>query len=316
MNAAVSVIIPTYNNRELLRDSVGSVLNQSFADFELLIIDDGSKDNTAELVKTFTDKRIKYHYKTNGGTASARNMGIAKAAGKYITFLDSDDFWPRDYLKTMVNALDLHQDYGMAYCTITQEWPDKKQKKSFRIEYCVSGNIVKELFNKNFVMAQTAVCRSEMIKDFRFDESLRWANDYDGFLRMSAKCKFLFISDVEVILRIRPDSDSGGQTLSGDMSTNKAGALERFFFRLEGSKYVSRTKAMRRLANCYKEAAKCYLREGCRKAALASIKKAISYQPKNLKLYLFLTKAALTISKDKMPNWISPQPLAAVESSS
>ena len=77
MNAAVSVIIPTYNNRELLRDSVGSVLNQSFADFELLIIDDGSKDNTAELVKTFTDKRIKYHYKTNGGTASARNMGIA-----------------------------------------------------------------------------------------------------------------------------------------------------------------------------------------------------------------------------------------------
>jgi len=87
----ISVIIPTYNRSSLAREAVESVLAQTFADFEVLVIDDGSTDNTKQVIESIQDNRIKYSYKDNGGVSSARNMGIGNASGAFIAFLDSDD---------------------------------------------------------------------------------------------------------------------------------------------------------------------------------------------------------------------------------
>ena len=89
----VSVIIPTFNRAHLIGRAIKSVLNQTYQDFEIIVIDDGSTDNTGEIIRSFTDKRIKYikKYKKNKGISVARNIGIKVARGKYIALLDSDD---------------------------------------------------------------------------------------------------------------------------------------------------------------------------------------------------------------------------------
>jgi glycosyltransferase involved in cell wall biosynthesis len=95
MNPKVSVIIPTYNRANLLPRAIKSVLNQTFQDFELIVVDDGSTDNTRKVVEEFQkgDSRVKYFYKENGGPGSARNFGLKNAKGNFVIFLDSDDMF-------------------------------------------------------------------------------------------------------------------------------------------------------------------------------------------------------------------------------
>ena len=91
-----SIVIPTYNRADVIGVTIQSVLTQQFHDFEILIIDDGSTDNTAQVVAKFTDNRIRYHKKPNTERGAARNTGIKMAQGQYITFIDSDDlFYPQ-----------------------------------------------------------------------------------------------------------------------------------------------------------------------------------------------------------------------------
>jgi glycosyltransferase involved in cell wall biosynthesis len=102
-----SVIVPTYNRQIFLQRCIDSIRNQIFADWELLIVDDGSKDNTAALVNTYMhmDERIKYFYQTNKGVSAARNLGLQKASGQYLCFLDSDDEYRNDHLRFFYDQL-------------------------------------------------------------------------------------------------------------------------------------------------------------------------------------------------------------------
>ena len=95
-NILFSIILPTFNRSYLIQKAIKSVLCQSYPVFELIIVDDGSKDNTGEVVKSFKDQRIKYYYLENQGRSFARKQGIKKSQGDYISFLDSDDFYKPD----------------------------------------------------------------------------------------------------------------------------------------------------------------------------------------------------------------------------
>jgi glycosyltransferase involved in cell wall biosynthesis len=105
-NPFFSVIVPLYNKELYIKRTLASILNQSFLDFEVLVIDDGSTDNSASIVIGENDARIKYKKKLNGGESSSRNYGIRVAVGTYVTFLDADDEWDSDHLATIKNFID------------------------------------------------------------------------------------------------------------------------------------------------------------------------------------------------------------------
>ena len=117
-NPTVSAIILTYNRANLIEKAIKSVLKQTYQDFEIIVVDDGSTDNTGEIIRGFKDKRVKYikKYKENKGSSVARNIGIKVARGKYIALLDSDDEWLPEKLDKQIKILqDGSPELGVVY---------------------------------------------------------------------------------------------------------------------------------------------------------------------------------------------------------
>lgn len=116
MTARVSIVMPCYNAEAHLAAGVGSVLNQSFTDWELIAIDDGSHDGTLQWLRTQQDERIRVIAQHNQGVSAARNNGLQQCCGEYVAFLDSDDTWAPDFLEKMVRVQDEHPEAVLAYC--------------------------------------------------------------------------------------------------------------------------------------------------------------------------------------------------------
>ena len=113
----ISIITPVYQAEKFLKKCVDSILVQSFSDWELLLIDDGSTDKSGEICQAYAqaDPRVRYHKKNNGGVSSARNLGVKLAKGKYLTFVDSDDFAAEDLLETLYRLTEKY-DAQMSVC--------------------------------------------------------------------------------------------------------------------------------------------------------------------------------------------------------
>jgi glycosyltransferase involved in cell wall biosynthesis len=303
----VTVIIPTYNRCSLLVQTINSVLAQDYNDFEILVIDDGSTDNTKQIVCEIKDNRIKYFHKNNGGASSARNLGLKNAQGQFICFLDSDDLWPDNFLRTMISRLQKNPQYGAAYCMRTLLFEDGSTKPSYQKEFFFSGQITAQLFQKTFIQTSTICFRKEVLENIFFDESLTNGEDVDVWLKVSARTKFLFVPDVQIIYRPQAISDVTG---FDSKYCNRLRVLERFYFKLGGDKYIPRKIAMRKLSYAYRSAAKKALKAGCRKAAIELTKMALRYQKWQIRLYLDLIKAySINKKNDKMPDWQMPSPL-------
>ena len=304
----VSIIIPTYNRQHIIADTIRNVLSQTQQDIEIIVIDDGSTDNTKTIVEGIKDPRMKYFYKPNGGPASARNFGLAKAVGEYIAFLDSDDYWPKDYLERMVKSLAENPQYGAAYSSITLVYPDGEKTKNYEKSAGKSGSITADLFKNSFIWPFAAVSRSSLWEDFYFDEALnKTAEDSDVFLRLSAKTKFLFVSEVEAYHTISNDSISS-QT---GITCSRLLSLERFYFILGGRKIIPYPIAMRKLSHACRSVAEARRREGCRIAAIFLYKRAIKYWPFDVRLYVGFVQALLiSRKKDIMPDWEMPKELS------
>jgi glycosyltransferase involved in cell wall biosynthesis len=303
----VSVIIPTYNRGYIIRQAIESVLKQALRDLELLIIDDGSTDNTGEVIKSIFDPRIRYFYKQNGGPASARNVGLSNAKGEFIAFLDSDDFWPENYIQIMLFHLENNNKFGMAYSPITLIYPDGRETKSYKGPEGKSGWITLDLFKRGFIWPSAVVFRNSIWKEFYFDESLnKVSEDSDAFLRLSIRTPFLFVPDVQAFHRLTSDSIS----VEAGVSCARMLVLERFYFKLGGDRIIPVKIARRRLSHACRKIAEDRRIKGSRSAALKLYKHAIHYWPFDLRLYLGLGQALLlSRSKDQEPNWNMPQPL-------
>ncbi|MDD5005486.1 MAG: glycosyltransferase [Candidatus Omnitrophica bacterium] len=188
----ISVIIPTYNRAIFLKKAMDSVLNQSYQDFELIIVDDGSVDETKVMMKEY-ENRVKYIYQQNKGPASARNRGIKEAKADFVAFLDSDDWWAKDKLKVQLKAMQDSPDYLISH---TQEiWYKNgkvlNQKKKHRK---FAGHIFDKCLPICAVGMSTMMVKKELFKKIGlFDEDLPCCEDYDLWLRASVKFPFLLI---------------------------------------------------------------------------------------------------------------------------
>lgn len=182
-----SIIIPTYNRAELIEAAVRSVLNQSFTEFELIIVDDGSTDNTNQLIKNMSDKRIKYFWKKNEERGAARNFGVQKASGEYINFLDSDDI--------------LYSNHLMEAAKIIEE----KSPKIFLFNYdlynepteTLSRNLLyhkikveKKLLSGNFISMNSVFLRKEILMDCQFKEDVKFVGGEDWLLWLKLSVRF------------------------------------------------------------------------------------------------------------------------------
>jgi len=193
----VSVVIPTYNRAEQLSKCLHSLVEQTFTDFEVLICDDGSTDNTYQIVENFSRKlKLNYIWSNNfGGPARPRNIGIAKASGKYVAFLDSDDWWTQDKLEKSVQALE--NGYDLVYHDL---YIVKQRSTNPRISSTLGTRQTNLpvfddlLFNGNIIPNSSVVIRTSIIKSisgFSEDYGLIAAEDYDCWLRV-AKITNLF----------------------------------------------------------------------------------------------------------------------------
>jgi glycosyltransferase involved in cell wall biosynthesis len=199
----VSVVLPTYNRAQLLQRSVGSVLNQSFVDFELIIIDDNSTDNTFEVVKEFNDSRIKYiRHENNFGPSAARNTGMENSIGEYIAFQDSDDEWVINKLAIMLNVLtNSDESVGLVYSKermirINKEpifWPPQKAKTR-------TGNVYQSILDYNYINTPASVIKKSCIKKIgMFDTAFTCYEDYDFFIRLTKNYQVIFIDEALLI---------------------------------------------------------------------------------------------------------------------
>jgi teichuronic acid biosynthesis glycosyltransferase TuaG len=123
----VSIIIPAYNAAAFIGETIDSILNQTYSDFEIIVINDGSTDDTEGGVKFFLDKRVQYFYKKNEGVSIARNTGFGFSKGKYLVFFDADDVMSPDFLERRVKALDKNTEIGF-YCGEVEHFPIKNEK--------------------------------------------------------------------------------------------------------------------------------------------------------------------------------------------
>lgn len=192
----VSVVIPTYNRREFAALAVSSVLAQTFADFELIVVDDGSEDGTAAHLRgRFDDPRLKVAERENGGVSAARNTGAALASGRWLAFLDSDDRWTEQKLARQLAALGENPGYLAAY---TDETWYRRGKWANQCDHHAkySGDIFDRCLPLCIISPSSAVVDAQLFRELGgFDESLPACEDYDLWLRLTARHKVLFVEE-------------------------------------------------------------------------------------------------------------------------
>ena len=210
-NPTVSVIIPTYNRANLINRSVSSVLNQTFKDFEVIVVDDGSIDNTENVVKNFNDSRIKYiKGEKNVGAAAARNIGIKVAKGKFIAFQDSDDEWLPEKLEEQIKIFKkVSLRIGIVYVGRWQIKEEKKMYIPFERVNQKEGNIYKELLKSNFIGTPTILVKKECFEKVgMFNENLPRFQDWELVLRLAKYYNFKFIDEPLVLCHFTSKSIS------------------------------------------------------------------------------------------------------------
>ena len=201
MSPKVSVIIPTYNRLPMLKEAVNSVLAQDFEDFELIVVDDGSTDGTAEEIKQYGGRVKLLQHSENRGVSAARNRGILHAKGKYIAFLDSDDLWVKGKTRIQVAFLDENPHYPLCY---TDEiWIRRGKRVNPKIKHAkYSGWIFEKCLPLCTISPSSAMMRKTLFsKVGLFDEALPVCEDYDFWLRVSARFPIFFINKKLIIKR-------------------------------------------------------------------------------------------------------------------
>ncbi len=209
----VSVVIPTYNRAPFVCEAINSVLGQTFSDYEIIVVDDGSSDNTKEILKQYQDK-IKYIHQENLGVSSARNAGIKKSIGSWVAFLDSDDEWMSEYLATQMAEVSRSHEICMQ---TTDCYTIGRERTYFEM-----NQVIIDFKGQDYLLFADPFCfvvthgpwqvgatifrRDAIIKAGLFDICLDFNEDFDIMARMALHGSFGLIRDVLVVMYRRNET--------------------------------------------------------------------------------------------------------------
>jgi glycosyltransferase involved in cell wall biosynthesis len=200
---AVSVVIPTYNYARFLPRALDSVLRQTVQDFEILLIDDGSTDDTPAVVAPYlADRRLVYRHTANGGPARARNVGIRLARAPLVAFLDADDAWHPAKLERQLECFRRDPDLGLVYCQ--RRWLDDAGRElPFPRPVLYRGHVALDLLRGSVICLSTCVVpRRVLDRVGLFDEGLTQSEDYDLWLRVAEQYRFDYVNEVLADYRV------------------------------------------------------------------------------------------------------------------
>lgn len=282
---SVSVIIAAYNCANLLSEAVDSVRRQSYQDLEVIIVDDGSTDDTPEVIRRLAEgwQKIRPFFADHGGTPVNKNRGIRLARGEWLALLDADDLWLPEKLARCMEYLAEHPDISIVYTPMKPIRLDGKEMKGHS-KPCHSGWITDKLFHSIFVHDPAVVFHRRVVQACGgFDESIPVGSGHEFWLRVSTKFEFGLIDEPLAIRRWRPTSLTRSNRLVGRIA--KAKMLERFYFERGGKDFVPRNKALRRLSDVHYKAGKMLLRYRDYHQAREFLTKALEYKSFNFKVW-------------------------------
>lgn len=216
MSPLISIIMPAYNAQQYISKTIESVISQTFTNWELIVIDDGSKDTTANIVKAFQNKdnRIKYYYQSNKKQAAARNLGIAHSKGEWIAFLDADDLWVPTKLEVQndyLQSIDADVFFTGGY-TIDENDSIVSDYKTISGKY-LGSDMYKKLYEWNPIPILSVIVKMNWIKKTGFQDEwqyiVQWCEDWDYWIRLSKMGATFFGIDEKLFMyRLNPEGTS------------------------------------------------------------------------------------------------------------
>ena len=204
----VSVIIPTHNRGNLIGETIKSVLNQTFKNFEVIVADDGSTDDTEAVVRGLGDWRVQYRWFENqGAPAFPRNEGLGLARGEYIAFLDSDDLWLPEHLELCLKAMDENEDAGGVFTDYYKLYPGDKlvpQRMAGSRYGCFTLKDMVANFSAIGAASNVMVCKRvfDEVGNFNENKDMAGSEDWEMWVRISSKFRFLVLPRETVKLRV------------------------------------------------------------------------------------------------------------------
>ncbi len=283
----VSICIPTYNRKDYLKETLASVFAQTYKDYEVVIVDDGSTDGTEEMIKN-AGYDVRYYWQQNAGDATARNKLIELAQGQFITFLDSDDLLMPDAIERMVNVMNAEPQnvvvYG-GYLRIDEHGNlCGHSKRKLR-----SGYITRYLFEDIIVHPNGSMFPKRALEESGgFDTSLSVCSDYDLWLRLSLK--YLFIALPEPTFKRRRHSNNLSEYSFANRKI-ELGVLENFYYNSGGKEVIPQHRAVKRLSEEGYRAGRCAMKESMQETARQLLSQSFWRHP-NFKSLLWWMLAA------------------------
>lgn len=271
----VSIVIPTYNREEYISETIESILNQTYNDFEVIVINDGSTDNTNKKLERFGSK-IKLINQSNSERAVSRNNGVKSTTGKYIAFVDSDDLWLENKLEKQVAVLDNSKDIILVYSqSFRINEKSKKTKAAKRQKEGFSGEVFEKLLLRNFIPSPTPVIRRDYFENTPgFQTRYIPYEDWEYWIRFSLLGKFYFLKEPLAYYRIHKQQSV--KLTSAEKIEKVTDLLLTDSFKLKETpdKVKRKSLGLANLRYCY-----WYLLENQTEVAKEKIKKAINLYP-------------------------------------
>ena len=267
----VSVIVPCYNSQSFIKRTIESALKQTYTNLEIIVVDDGSKDNTGDIIKSFNDARIKYFYQENNGLSFTRNVAIKHATGEYVAFLDHDDQWLPEKIEKQLRLFERNPELGLVFSDAYMVSSERKTIACFKERKPSRGNIFYEyLLSDNFVPLLTVLTPKVVISRYMpFDDRYKISEEFDLFLRIARDYKFDYVDEPLGNYYIH---DANTIRINPERAIKEKFEIVQYWLGVEPSiEKLYRRQLRKRFAYLYSQLAVCYLESQHYSAAIKNL---------------------------------------------